>query len=245
MTRLIDLINPPAVNMSADQQYQNANSTFESLQGMVDFAMPSVLLNPDFNFLSGKGTTPTTQADGDNVEFVSKWFVFGASNATYTITPASYANNATQRTGSVYYVHLEVATYNGGAFYFYQRQAVTVRKYQDRPMMQSLFVNNNQDTVIGVRFDIYTYLDTADALQSAGTLYLQPGLNDLSSLIETVSLQDLTVGAANCTEFRLNFSDLNAGTADLDIYWIKSEFGKMATPLNIDHYAEEARLAYA
>jgi hypothetical protein len=212
---------------------------------MVEFTMPSILLNPDFNFLSGAGTTPTTQANGDNFEFIQQWFVVGASAATYTITPTAYANNALQRTGSLYYVHHVVTTYDGNPFYFYQRQTNTVRKYQARALTYTLIAENNTDEVIGVYFDIVSYYDPSSKTKSGAMIYLQPGMNELTSTIETQSLDGITVGATNYTEFRLNFSDLPSGTANINIYGIKCEFGKIGTPLNIDHYLEAARLSYA
>lgn len=245
MTRLRDVINPPSTGDSKKLQYRSDNSNYMALQGVVDFSMPSVLLNSDFNFLSTAGTTPTTQADGDNFEFIKQWDVVGATAANYTIAPTAYPNNSSIKTGSKYFLHLAVTSFNGDPFYFYQRQLNTVRKYQNRPMTYSIYINNNQSETVAVRCSIYSYFDTGDQLQEGGALYLKPGMNDLTSTINTISIKDKTIGANDYTEFRLNFIDLNSGTADLDIYWVKCEFGKTATPLNVDHYAEEARLTFA
>ena len=138
MSFLKDLFNPPNPEKpDVEDQYRFDNGVFTTLDALTYIMNPSVALNADFSTLGASGTTPITQADGDGAEFSDDWNVFGASNATYTITPTAYPTGAitgtspsTIPTASGYYIHVDVTTHNGDPFYFYQRQNNTIRKYQ-------------------------------------------------------------------------------------------------------------------
>jgi hypothetical protein len=233
MSRLRDLINPPSAKWAANDQelYDYLNSVYECLNGLLYVQNPTVLTNSNFNTLSAKGLNPTVPADGDDTEFIGDWFVVGASVADYVITPTVYANNSTVQSASPYFVHVEVLDYTAGDFYFYQRQMSTVRKYQKNFLTYGLQAINNQNKSIKARFDIYIYYDTGDSLKQGAAIYLEPGFNEITSTLLTDSLNGLTVGAGNYTEFRFNFLDLYDGTADIDLNLIKCEFGKISTPL--------------
>lgn len=238
MSFLIDLINPPYDSPSKEDQYRFDNNVYEALDGLTYVMNPSVVLNANFATLGSGGTTPITQADGDNAEFSSNWNVVGASNATYTITPTTYPTGAingdspsTIQTASNYYINVSVVAYNNNGFYFYQRQANTVRKYQKNFLIYGVWIRNNQNKSIKIRMEEYSYYDTDTKLIADNTIYLQPGLNKITSQLKTDGLSGKTIGAGNYTEFRLSFQDLVDGTANIDIYQIKCEFGKISTLL--------------
>lgn len=235
MTYLADLINPPDPPMDAsdDQGYQFDNSTYEGLNALTYVSNPTVLLNANFNTLGPGGLTPTVSADGDDVEFIGDWFVFGAANADYIITPTVYATNSTIKSASEHFVGLIVSTATGDPFYFYQRQMASLRKYQKDNLTYSMMIKNNQSKVIKVRADIFCFFDPSSQLITGKPFYLQPGLNQVTSTLLTPSLEGKTVGAGSYTEFRFNYADLYDGTADIELYQIKCEFGTIGTPLQL------------
>lgn len=232
MTYVADLINPPNKAPSAEQSYRfnnNVNDVNEALNFIMN---PCILANANFATLGGSGQTPVTQAAGDGAQISNSWNVFGASNATYSMTSASYPNNSLIQSASAYYEHVQVSTHNGNDFYIYQRQSNTVRKYQNNFLTYGLIIKNNQSTVKKIRMQIYSHYDgSTDNPANGAAIYLQPGINNLSSMIQIQSLSGLTVGNGNYSEFRLFFADLYDGTADLEIYQVKCEFGKIQTLL--------------
>jgi hypothetical protein len=230
MTFLVDILNPPPVTKDSGL-YKFLNDQHQGLNSLRFLKNDSVLTNSDFNTLSAAGLTPTTQADGDNFEFIGDWFVFGASNADYTITPTVYPANSTVKSASAHYVDAVVTSHNGDAFYFYQRQTATVRKYQKDYFTYGINIKNNQNKAIKVRLDIFTFYDPTSKLTTGKPIYLQPGNNLIASTLLTDTLDGITVGAGNYTEFRFNFIDLFDGTADIEMYQLKCEPGQISTPL--------------
>lgn len=238
MSFLADLFNPPQNKPKPSDQYQFDENVYVTLDALTYIMNPSVVTNANFATLGPGGTTPITAGDGDNAEFSDDWKVVGASNATYTITPTAYPTGAitgsspsTIATSSNYYINVEVGTYNGNGLYFYQRENNTVRKYQQNFLTYGVIIRNNQTKVIKIRMEVYNFYDPSSSLLADNTIYLQPGLNKITSQVNTVTLSGLTIGAGNYTEFRLSFIDLVDGTADIDLYQIKCEFGKVSTLL--------------
>lgn len=231
MSFLRNLINPPPTQGSIADHYKFFNSVNTTLNGLTSVRNPCILTNPNFATLGPHGLTPTTQANGDNYEFISDWFVVGASAANYTITPTLYAANSTIKSSSLYYVHHVVTSANSNPFYFYQRQTGTARQFQQDYFTYGLLIKNNQFTAIKLRMDIYSFYDPSFSLKKGSTFFLQPGLNNLTATLLTDSLKDISVGVGNYTEFRINFLDLIDGTADIELYQIKCEFGTISTPL--------------
>lgn len=238
MTFLADLINPPQATPKVEDQYRFDNGIYEALDALTYVMNPSIVANANFAALGSSGTTPITQADGDNAEFSDDWKVIGATDATYTLTPTAYptgliANDSpsTIQTSSNYYINVNVTSHTGGDFYFYQRENNTVRKYQKNFLTYGVIIQNNQSKVIKVRMEVYNFYDPSDSLLADNTIYLQPGLNRITSQVKTVTLAGLTIGAGNYTEFRMSFLDLVDGTADINLYQIKCEFGKVSTLL--------------
>lgn len=245
MSRLNDLLTPiptkpptgfiaQATNKGLDIETRDFDlymqNNFEYLKALRGFAMPTELSNSNFNTLSGKGTTPTTQADGDNTEFIGSWYVVGASVANYTITPTAYAANSIVRSASSYYVNTNVTSLTGSPFYFYQRQAGTVRKYQSSYITLTLDIENNAARPINMVFQIYSYFDTGNASQTGAAFTIESGREQLSSTILMPSLRGVTVGAAPYTEFRLFLNNFGGSNANYNVYLIKAEFGEISTP---------------
>lgn len=232
MSFLQNLLNPPPTQGDIKDHYSFFNNVDSALNGLTSVRNPSVLLHPNFDLLSAKGLNPTIPADGDGTEFIAGWKVFGAANANYIITPTIYPIDSTVQSASTYFVDMTTSSFNGNAFYFYQRQSGTVRKYQKDYLTYTVLIQNNQSKQIKLRMDVYTFYDPSDNLTQGSTFFLQPGFNSLSCKIPiTQSLDRITVGAGNYTEFRMNFLDFVDGTSDLDFYQIKCEFGKISTPL--------------
>lgn len=231
MTLLANLITPPPVQFNNNtQHYQFLNSVHDSLQALTSIPNPSILTNANFATVGTHGTTPITQGDGDT-DISSTWAVVGSASATYTITTTPFPGNSTIQSASPYYIHVVINTYSGSGLYFAQTQNNTVRQYQNNKFTFGLGIKNNQSAVIKIRMSIFSYYDTDSKLIEGGTLYLQPGLNQLTTTIQTESLNGKTIGASPYTQFRLNFLELNNGTADLEFYQIKGEFGSISTPL--------------
>lgn len=229
MTFLQDLHNPPPTKGSLEEHYDFFNSSSDVQQALFYISNPTILTNGNFS----SGGVLITQADGDNAEFFIGWKVIGSSVATYTLTPTNYLLNSPIPSASITYSHVVVASYDGvSPFYFYQRQNATLRKYQSTPLTYGIFIKNNQDKVIKIRMDIYSFYDgSTPVLKTGKSIYLQPGLNKIASTIQQSTLRGLTVGASSYTEFRLNLVGLNNGTADFEMYYIKCEFGTISTLL--------------
>lgn len=162
-------------------------NNFEYLKSLRNISMPSELLNSDFSALSAKGTTPTTQADGDNVEFIGDWYVTGSSTGTYSLTPTAYAANSRVRSASDYYVNLAVSSYSGPGFYIYQR-INSIRKFQSSYLTLSFIVENNTNDTVVLNSAIKSYYDTGSKLQSGSNFSVQSGIHTVSStyLIELI-----------------------------------------------------------
>lgn len=232
MSRLRDLINPPTTNMSKEDLYNFNTMLYDTLDKLTSVSNVSQATNPDFATLGSGGLTTITQVDGDNAEFSAGWNVVGATVATYQLTPTAYPAGSLVQSASPYFIHTKVLTYTPPGLYFYQRQTNTVRKYQNLPVTLTLSANNNQNTKIKLRFNIYSFYGVSTPnLKQGGAIYLEPGMNQISTTLISPSLTGLSVNGSNYTEFRLSFEELNAGTADFDLYSIKAEFGSLSTSL--------------
>lgn len=230
MSFLHNLINPPPTKGNLDDHYKFFNSVNTSLQGLTSVRNASVLTNPDFSTLSAKGLTPTTQADADGTEFIGSFKVVGRTAGTYAITPTAYPTNSTVKSSSPYYVHVVINSFNGAPFYFYQNQPGTVRQYQNDSLTFGFSIKNNQAQQIKVMASIVSNYGSTQSVKNGSTFFLQPGMNSITSTIQTDSLQNVTVTGGNYTQFQFNFIDLVNGTADLEFYLIKCEYGKISTP---------------
>lgn len=232
MTFLRNLLNPPPTKGTIADHYKFFNSTYTGLQGLTAVSNKTIITNPNFATLSAQGTNPTTPGDGDNFEFIGDWKIIGATAANYVITATPYPSNSTVKSASQYFVHQTVSTFNGGAFYYYQRQAGTVRQYQQDNFTFGLMIQNNLSKAIKLRMDINTFYDPTSNLVTGSTFFLQPGMNTLASTVKTQSLNNIAVGSGNYTEFRINFLDFAGVPSDIDLYQIKCEFGTISTPLS-------------
>ncbi len=232
MPRLSDLLNRPSPNMSADDQFKFNTSVWDVLEGLFAVSNTSETTNANFVTLSAQGTTPTTEADGDDFEFIQDWFVVGSTVADYSLTATLYPDNSEVQSASDYYVNVVVTDYDGSGLYFYQKQDNSVRKYQNQLITVTINANNNQSSKIKLRMNMFVNYGTTSELIEGRPFYLEPGLNNLYTTLEIPSLRGKTVTGANYIELRLDFAELYDGTADFDLYLIKSEFGKISTSLN-------------
>lgn len=228
MSFLNDLLNPITPDVDKHAQYLFDNSVHDNLAALQYVMNPSILSDSDFS----SGGVLTTQADGDNSEFFDDWFVVGSSVANYTLTPVNYTANSIIQSASPTYSHVQIANYITSGLYFYQRQSMTVRKYQQNFLTYGLIIENNQNKKISIEAQVFSYYNPSSVLSRRGTIFLNPGVNRVTTTLKTESLSGKSVGAAPYTEFRLAFIDLIDGTADLNIYQIKCEFGTVSTLLN-------------
>lgn len=228
MSFLNELLNPPTPDASKDTQYLFDNSVHDSLQALAYSMNPSVITDPDFS----SGGVLKTQADGNNAEFFDDWFVFGAGTATYTLNPVNYPANSVIQTAAPTYSHVQISGYGGSGLYFYQRQPLTVRKYQKTYLTFGMIMFNNQSKNIQLDPQIFSFYNPSSSLKRKSSFFLKPGFNKVTSTILTDSLDGISVGGSPYTEFRLAFLDLGDGTADINIYQIKCEFGVASTLLN-------------
>lgn len=230
MTYLADLLDPIAPD--TEDTYAFLNDVSDALvaisTGMIN---PAITLNSNFNTLGTNGTAPITPSDGNDVEFSANWNVQGAANADYILTPTPYPSNSVIQSASGYYIHLTTSTFTN-PFYIYQRQLNTVRQYQKNNLSLNCWINNNTATKVKVLVSINSFYNPSSNLVNGAAIYLQPGLNKVSTTILTQGLSGIAVGANPYTEFRLNILAVAGdGTCDLDIYLIKGEFGTLSTQL--------------
>jgi len=109
MSRLTDLINPPNVNMDVDERYKLETSLYDTLDSLSNVSNESEVTNADFSTLSAQGQTPTTEADGDDFEFIDNWFVVGATQATYSIVAQDYPDNSEVQSRSDFFLDIDVS----------------------------------------------------------------------------------------------------------------------------------------
>lgn len=213
--------------------YQFLNMVYDALNALSSVSNISVLANANFNTLGSNGYTPITQSNGDGASFVSSWNVFGASNADYSIGPDPYPLNSTIISTSLQFSNITISSYTSGDVYIYQQIDGNIRQFQSQPLTFTLQCYNNQSVPIKVIFDIFTYYDTTSLLLSSREMILVPGLNAHVRSINMPSLAGITVGMGPYTQFRIRFTELNAGTANLDIYLLKCESGVLSTPYEL------------
>ena len=211
MSKLTDLISPPSVSMNETDRYKLETSFFDMFQAMQNLSNQSLTSNADFSTLSAQGTTPTTQANGDDFEFIQDWFIVGATAATYAITATPYPQNSTILSNSDYFIHAEVFTYSGTGLYFYQRYMNKVRFYQSRFITFTIQATNNQVEDIKLRPVLeFNYGATSELIEGR-PVYLSAGFNEISITLQTPSISGITVLPGNYVEFRLDFADLFGG----------------------------------
>lgn len=232
MTQFSDLLKPPTPQDNEEQQYLSRSSVYSFLNGISTISNVSKINNADFSTLGPSGLTPTTQADGDNAQFMNEWFVVGAGVATYSLTPTVYATNSGIISASRYFVNAVVSAYAGTGLYFYQRQLNTLRLYQSSYITMTVNATNNQSNTVKMRAAINSFYNPSSNLVQGAAIFLKPGENTVSSTLSLMNIRNQTVGAGGYTEFRLLFDDLGSGgNANIDFHSIKAEFGTISTPL--------------
>jgi len=232
MTYLSDLLKQPTPTDNQDQQYLIRSAVYSFLSGISTISNVSKINNPDFSTLGPSGMTATTQADGDNAQFMDQWFVVGSGVATYSLTPTLYPANSGIISASRYFVNAVVSGYLGTGLYFYQRQLNTLRLYQSSYITITVNATNKGTNTIKMRSAINSFYNPSSNLVQGAAIFLQPGENTVSSTLSLMNIRNQTVGAGSYTEFRLLFDDLGTThTANIDFHAIKAEFGTISTPL--------------
>lgn len=232
MSFLKDTINPPPVNDDADD-YKFNDAQNRGLSGLQYLSNPALSANSNFATLGTNGTTPVTQASGDNAEFSYDWNVYGASTGEYSITPVLYPLNSTVKSASAYYINLIFTNFIAGSeFYLYQRIPSSVRQFQQSYYTFGVGYRNIGSDIIGARCDILSYYDPTSYLVRGSPFQMQPSqkTREISTTLVTQSLQDLTVNSGNYTDFRFNITNVPHGTCNLELYIIKCEHGIYTTP---------------
>lgn len=232
MTQLSDLLKPPSPDENDQQQYLFRSSVYNFLRGISTISNLSKTNNADFSTLGPGGLTPTTQAAGNNAQFMDKWFVVGAGVATYTLTPTVYPTNSEIVSASQYFVHVVISGYAGTGLYFYQRQLNTLRLYQSSYITITIDATNNLTNTIKLRSAIESFYNPSSQLIQGSAIFLEPGTSKISSTLSLMSIRNQIIGAGSYTEFRLMFDDLGPGNnANINLHSIKAEFGTISTPL--------------
>lgn len=222
-----------AADTADSNLYQFLNMVYDALNALSSLSNVSILSNANFNTLGTNGYMPLTQADGDGASFISNWQIFGAANADYSIGPDPYPLNSTVISKSLQFTNITISSYTSGDVYIFQEIDGNIRQFQSQPLTFTLQCNNNQSAAIKVIFDIFTYYDPTSMLISSREMVLLPGLNTHVRTIDMPSLAGITVGMEPYTQFRMRFTELNAGTANLDIYQLKCESGVLSTPYEL------------
>jgi len=203
---------------------------------------PSETINPDYNFIRTKGLTPTTQADGDDAEFVEQWNVVGATGGNmYTLTPTAYPSDSSNLLGSKNYVNVSITAMPTAPIYFYNvnysSDFNTAFKYQEKNLTFSAQISNNTSNRTKIRFSVYT--DGTGDIYNSGAIFLDPGLNKISKNIQVGSLNP---GSGSFSQLRVLVDDLGGASADFDLQYVKVEFGENPSLLGINHTLEKIRI---
>lgn len=200
-----------------------------------------LLINPDFNWCRVNGTTPTTQADGDNFQFIEQWAVFGATGNTYTITPTAYVDDAADNpSGSKFYPNFNLSALTE-AFYIYNINYSPdfnlAQKFQNNTVALSMQMTNNQLAPLTMRFKAKIEGITDEIEGQAITI--RPGAGKYYTTLPIPSLSGTMASSNAYIQFRLYLEDMGDITADYNINYIKSEISSLATNINVNHVAQK------
>jgi len=218
------------------------NDIYKASASLVQRGMPYILRNPDYNILSANGTTSVTPSEGSDYEVVSNWYLInGGGSNSYSVTPTAYTEVPFSPTGSNYYLNFNVDALTN-LLYLYNLNYSTsgnfnsLGKFSGQKVTFSTIIRNNATTSPQISFS--ADVGGIEEKETPG-IFLQPeSYNLIAETMELPTLMDTTLAGQN-TQFRFNIKDLNGGTADFDVYYIKAEMSNLATPLNIDHTLEQ------
>ncbi len=237
-----DSDDPEAINKVGREFEKFFNNLKNNTQSLINRSFPCELINPDFGILSANGTNPVTEADGTNFELVANWYIETGVGNAYTMTPTAYTNIPLSGTGSNYYLNLNIPTLNDYLYLYNLNYSLTnefnsLSKYNGQTITFSSVIKNNDATVRPkIRFS--AYIDGYGDVQGSG-VYLEPdAYNLMSTSLKIPDLRDQVI-AGEQVQFRFNIEDLNGGTADFDIYYLKAELSNYATPLTVNHVFEQ------
>ena len=236
------LTHVPSQQITSDWQ-KYTDQIHQQVASTNYYGYPSLCLNSNF-YWNRAIATPVTQADGDNAFFSEKWQIFGASNATYTLTRTTFPANNEDNSGSIYYINVDVSAWNGNDLYFFQKQdgAQFLRLYQNRNIYLSTKIDNSQTDLDSMNFEIFVYYDTGSETYQSAIFHLEEGINYVAGQIQLPFLDTASIGGSPYIEFRLRFNNLNDGTADFNLIYIKAEMSDSPTPFYMDAALEKTRI---
>lgn len=212
-----------------------------NLNDVIQRGDDGLLLNPDFNWCRTNGTTPTTQADGDDYSFIEQWAVFGATGNNYTITPTAYPSDSANPSGSKYFSNFNISTL-ANEFYIYNinyngnfNQA---QKFQSNTSALSMQLTNHGDNSLFMRFGVKIQGITDEIMGKR--LTIQPGKGKYFTTIAIPALKGSTAASNAYAQFRLHVEPIPADkTANFDLNYVKSEIASLATNINVNHIAQK------
>lgn len=221
-------------------EWQNWINRLHSFASPLAFLFNEALvLNPDFHWSRVIGNTSTT-TDG---EFVEKWFV-KSNGSAFTITPAFYTstiNNA--ETGSQRYINVSIPTPSSNDFEIYQSFPNYLSKYHNRKIVCTALLKNNNSNRHNLRF--YAGFDTnndgTDDYSVRGKTVRIEGdqKEQITALLETPTIN--TDNQNNTVRLKLLLTELDSAV-DINIFYIKFEFGLKPSDIVIDHILEKVRI---
>lgn len=241
------IINPAVKEALSNQDtqsdwqkwYQQATSVLNQSNF---YGNPSVLLNSDFYWNAGI-LSPVT---ADNAVFSEKWNVTGSGTTTFSIGYTTYSNADSDNIGSIYYAATSVTAYSGadGSFNLYQTQsgAQFLRRYQNRQIMMSAKITNNNAAVLQAKFSLsFVYNTSPTEVIQSGVLTIPQGINEIAGTLITNPLSGKTITGTPSVIFKLSFFGMTL-PASFKVQYIKAELATVPTILYVDHALERSRI---
>jgi len=199
------------------------------------------VLNPDFNWSRTVGNTPTV----GNGEFVEQWDV-DVGGMTSTVTPTFYTstfNNA--RTGSERYVNFNVTAVTANEYQIYQEALNELNKFEGKTITFSSLIKNNGSNSNKLKFHVGFYVNndgTEDFITENRGIFVSPSTGRAELITSTFQCPlESTDNQNNNVLIKLIVFDATAAF-DFDLYFIKPEFSKFATPLYVDQTLEKLKI---
>lgn len=216
------------------------NQVRVNLNDIINRGDDGLLLNPDFNWCRVNGTTPTTQADGDDYQFIEQWAVFGATNNTYTITPTAYTQNETNPSGSKYFPNFNISSLMDDFYIYninYSPDFNLAQKFENNVVALSMQITNKTPNKISMRFGAKIEGIT-DEIMGEG-LTIASGIGKYFTTIKIPSLRGLGASPNAYAQFRLHIERLGSTSTNFDLNYIKAEIASLATNINVNHIAQK------
>lgn len=241
--------NPPNWSTVSDESgvasidYQRLFSSLHSnSNSLINRAQEYILRNPDFNLLSANGYNPVTQASPNLTEIVSKWFVSNGAGNTFSLTPTAYTATQRSASGSVNYLNVVVTTLASTLSLLNQNYSTTGQFRADSLSGQlislSAIIRNNNLSQLKAPLCSFSANTPGFGVTPGEGIFLQTGLNFLTTNIQMPDFGDTNLGANPYTQFQFNIDNAYSENLDFDIFYLKSEVSDLSTPLIVNHILE-------